>query len=47
MVAIIDDPLLEKKENFTINIRKSPDLGNRFTIQPTAQVINITDNDSA
>ena len=44
-VSIIDDLLLEDTETFTIHLEKSLGLSNKFTVDPSVKVINITDND--
>ena len=45
MLPIVNDDIIEDTESFSINLEKSLGLSNRFTVDPSVKVINITDDD--
>ena len=45
-VTIINDNKLEGPETFTVNLQKSDSLSNKFTVNPSSEVVTITDDDS-
>ena len=45
ITTIVDDATLESTESFTAQVEISNDLSNRFMIEPSVKVVNITDND--
>ena len=45
ITTIVDDTALESTESFTAQVEISNDLSNRFRIEPSVKVVNITDND--
>ena len=45
MLPIVNDTIIEDTESFSIHLEKSLGLSNRFTVDPSVKVINITDDD--
>ena len=44
-VTIINDNKLEVSETFTVNLQKSDSLSTKFTVNPSSEVVTITDDD--
>lgn len=44
-VPIINNDFIEYTENFTVHLEKSHGLGNEITVNPSAAIISITDDD--
>ena len=45
MLPIVNDDVIEDMESFSIHLEKSLGLSNRFTVDLSVKVINITDDD--
>ena len=44
-VIIINDTVLEDTETFSVNLQKPPYLSNKFTVDPSSEVVSIMDDD--
>ena len=45
-LTIVDDQVLEDTESFNVDLSRTTDLDARITLDPTAAVVDIIDNDS-